>query len=88
MRAVCELVNSLYSRRTSNQTHGRTLYTSLMDRFIRDTRVGDVTVEDPNDGFQDMRDRCDVQRLLENNALAGLCAPLDNDMYQNTSERV
>ncbi|KAH6598209.1 hypothetical protein BASA50_003824 [Batrachochytrium salamandrivorans] len=62
-----------------HQTHGRTLYTSLMDRFIRDTRVGDVTVEDPNDGFQDMRDRCDVQRLLENNALAGLCAPLDNE---------
>ncbi|KAJ8324426.1 histone acetyltransferase 1 [Batrachochytrium dendrobatidis] len=64
-----------------HQGHGRKLYTTMMDKFIGDSTVVDITVEDPNDEFQDLRDRCDVQRLLECKALAGLSAPLDSQCF-------
>ncbi|KAI8924065.1 acyl-CoA N-acyltransferase [Entophlyctis helioformis] len=58
------------------QGHGRSLYTSAYKRFVADKDVIDITVEDPNDGFQDLRDRCDVEHLISEKALAGLTAPL------------
>ncbi|KAK9469640.1 acyl-CoA N-acyltransferase [Lipomyces arxii] len=45
------------------QKHGPRLYNILMDEFCNDPMVKEVTVEDPNVAFDDMRDRCDMQRL-------------------------
>ncbi|KAL2913179.1 histone acetyltransferase 1 [Polyrhizophydium stewartii] len=69
------------------QGHGRALYSTMMDRFIADPNVVDVTVEDPNDFFQDMRDRCDVQRLLDAQALKGLAAPLARSHIEDVQRR-
>ncbi|KAI8897822.1 acyl-CoA N-acyltransferase [Globomyces pollinis-pini] len=54
--------------------HGYRMYEFLYNRFLNDSQVVDITVEDPNDAFQDMRDRCDIQMLLKNHALAGVTA--------------
>lgn len=43
--------------------HGAHLYNCLMDEFYRDPLVKEVTVEDPNIAFDDLRDRCDLERL-------------------------
>ncbi|KAK9240154.1 acyl-CoA N-acyltransferase [Lipomyces kononenkoae] len=45
------------------QKHGPKLYNTLMDEFYKDALVKEVTVEDPNVAFDDMRDRCDMERL-------------------------
>lgn len=34
------------------------------------------TVEDPNDDFQDLRDKCDLRYLLEQKAFGGLTLPV------------
>lgn len=51
---------------------GKCLYNYLYDTFLADERVIDITVEDPNDDFQDMRDRCDVMNLLSLKVLKGV----------------
>ncbi|KAK7207028.1 acyl-CoA N-acyltransferase [Myxozyma melibiosi] len=43
--------------------HGAHLYNALMDEFYADPLVKEVTVEDPNVAFDDLRDRCDIERL-------------------------
>ena len=54
------------------QGHGKRLYEFLMDRFRRDESIVDVTVEDPNDLFQDMRDKSDCRLLLQDNRVQNL----------------
>jgi histone acetyltransferase 1 len=41
--------------------HGKELYTFMYQSFRYNPLVVDITVEDPNDQFQDLRDRCDVE---------------------------
>ncbi|KAK9449649.1 acyl-CoA N-acyltransferase [Limtongia smithiae] len=43
--------------------HGARFYNALMHSFTSTPAVREVTVEDPNIAFDDMRDRCDFQRL-------------------------
>ncbi|KAK9321206.1 acyl-CoA N-acyltransferase [Lipomyces orientalis] len=45
------------------QKHGPKLYDTLMNEFYKDPLVKEVTVEDPNVAFDDLRDRCDMERL-------------------------
>ncbi|KAJ3288168.1 histone acetyltransferase 1 [Borealophlyctis nickersoniae] len=54
-----------------------TLYQTLYSHFRMRDDVAEITVEDPNDAFQDLRDRCDLQLLLNRDAFAGLEAPVD-----------
>ena len=56
----------------SNKGHGKKLYEFLMDRFRRDESIVDVTVEDPNDMFQDMRDKSDCRLLLKDQQIQNL----------------
>ncbi|CAN6652149.1 histone acetyltransferase type B catalytic subunit [Trichomonascus vanleenenianus] len=42
---------------------GGSLYDALFNEFLKDDRVREVTVEDPNERFDDLRDRCDLARL-------------------------
>ncbi|KAJ1929863.1 histone acetyltransferase 1 [Tieghemiomyces parasiticus] len=46
--------------------HGSTLYRLLYERWLADPAVTDFSVEDPNDAFSELRDKCDVRFLLEN----------------------
>ncbi|KAI9014769.1 histone acetyltransferase 1 [Gaertneriomyces semiglobifer] len=58
------------------QGHGSALYRSAYSMFLDDTEIAEVTVEDPNETFCDLRDRCDLQYLLQNGVFEGLKAPV------------
>ncbi|KAI9804100.1 MAG: hypothetical protein M1825_001502 [Sarcosagium campestre] len=49
--------------------HGRALYSGLVNRFIADPTVHEITVEDPNEAFDDLRDVCDLARLRKDHPL-------------------
>ncbi|EKG10925.1 Histone acetyltransferase HAT1 [Macrophomina phaseolina MS6] len=54
------------------QAHGSHLYNTMMNVFLNDKNVFEVTVEDPNEAFDDMRDWCDLARLRRNPTFANL----------------
>ncbi|CUS49620.1 LAQU0S24e00474g1_1 [Lachancea quebecensis] len=43
--------------------HGSELYNAIFNDWIKDTSVFEVTVEDPNEEFDSLRDRNDLKRL-------------------------
>ena len=45
--------------------HGTKLYNSMYASFLADPTVIEVTVEDPNASFDDLRDYCDLTRLRQ-----------------------
>ncbi|ANB15844.1 Hat1p [Sugiyamaella lignohabitans] len=59
---------------------GARLYNALFDQFLEDKNVREVTVEDPSEAFDDLRDRCDLERLYKQGKLwPQLKLPLDPD---------
>ena len=42
----------------------------MISTFLADSACTEITVEDPNEAFDDMRDYCDYTRLLSNNTFA------------------
>ncbi|KAK8213923.1 acyl-CoA N-acyltransferase [Phyllosticta capitalensis] len=51
---------------SQGQAHGSHLYNTMMSLFLNDPNVFEVTVEDPNEAFDDLRDWCDLARLRSN----------------------
>ncbi|KAH8090348.1 histone acetyltransferase type B catalytic subunit [Filobasidium floriforme] len=47
------------------QGHGSQLYNTLYDYASTLEKVAELTVEDPSEAFEDLRDRCDLVRLKE-----------------------
>ena len=45
------------------QSHGGQLYDSMMDHFMSDRNVFEISVEDPSEAYDDLRDLCDLHRL-------------------------
>ncbi|GMM38385.1 histone acetyltransferase catalytic subunit [Saccharomycopsis crataegensis] len=43
--------------------HGEHLYKTLVDDWLRDEKISEIVVEDPSEAFDDLRDRCDLERL-------------------------
>ncbi|GAA5814636.1 hypothetical protein MFLAVUS_008135 [Mucor flavus] len=58
------------------QGHGSKLYQTIYQIFRSRQDVCEITVEDPNEEFSDMRDKNDIRYLLEHGALKGLKAPV------------
>ncbi|KAI9659578.1 MAG: histone acetyltransferase 1 [Bathelium mastoideum] len=54
--------------------HGTHLYTAMTALFLSDPRCLEITVEDPNEAFDDLRDYLDYARLTNNAANPGLLA--------------
>ncbi|KAI9032078.1 acyl-CoA N-acyltransferase [Hyaloraphidium curvatum] len=50
--------------------HGAALYRALMASFVSRPEVAEVTVEDPNDSFTDVRDVADLRMLVDKGAFA------------------
>ncbi|KAK0511466.1 hypothetical protein JMJ35_006039 [Cladonia borealis] len=50
--------------------HGTHLYNAMVQTFLADPTCVEITVEDPNEAFDDLRDYCDYPRLLANNSLS------------------
>ncbi|MCJ1446751.1 MAG: histone acetyltransferase 1 [Stictis urceolatum] len=45
------------------QSHGSELYSTMVDVFLKDKTCIEITIEDPNESFDDLRDYCDFNRL-------------------------
>lgn len=45
------------------KNHGSHLYSAIMSRWLNERSISEITVEDPNESFDDLRDRCDFERL-------------------------
>lgn len=57
-----------YQRRN----HGKQLYNSIVDEFLQDDKAKEITVEDPSEAFDDLRDRCDLNRIFAKNIFKDL----------------
>lgn len=51
----------------------------MVKTFLPDPSITEITVEDPNEAFDDLRDYCDYKRLLENGTLAKVALKCDID---------
>ena len=52
------------------QGHGAHLYNTMTKHFLDDPSCVEITVEDPNESFDDLRDYCDYARLSTNGTFA------------------
>lgn len=50
------------------------LYSTVYSKLLTDKNVAQITVEDPNESFDDLRDRCDLTTLLKDKVLEGVRA--------------
>ncbi|MCJ1310595.1 histone acetyltransferase 1 [Agyrium rufum] len=50
-------------------SHGTHLYNAMVDTFLADPATIEITVEDPSEAFDDLRDYCDFARLRSTGAL-------------------
>lgn len=53
----------------AHKGHGSMLYATIFKYFLQDPSCIEITVEDPNEAFDDLRDYCDFTRLLQNGTL-------------------
>ncbi|CDH48914.1 histone acetyltransferase type b catalyticsubunit [Lichtheimia corymbifera JMRC:FSU:9682] len=58
------------------QGHGSELYKTLYQILMTRSEIKEITVEDPNEEFSDMRDKNDFRHLLNDKAFDGLKAPV------------
>ncbi|KAJ1670007.1 histone acetyltransferase 1 [Coemansia sp. RSA 25] len=69
------------------QGHGSELYRHIYQTVLRNPEYADLTVEDPSEAFDDMRDRNDMRYLLQQDAFAGLEAPVSPATLRQLQER-
>ncbi|KAL8939118.1 MAG: hypothetical protein Q9216_003531 [Gyalolechia sp. 2 TL-2023] len=53
-----------------SHSHGTHLYNTLVRTFLSSPHISEITVEDPNEAFDDLRDYCDYARLTANGTFA------------------
>jgi histone acetyltransferase 1 len=58
-----------------HQSHGTHLYNTMTKIFLDDPSVFEITVEDPNEAFDDLRDYCDLARLTPDPKFSSLRLP-------------
>lgn len=51
------------------QRHGAELYNTVFDRMLADPDVCELTIEDPSEAFDGLRDACDLARLSKEEGL-------------------
>ncbi|KAI0032357.1 acyl-CoA N-acyltransferase [Vararia minispora EC-137] len=49
-----------------HQGHGSALYTAIYEHALSQPKISELTVEDPAEAFEDLRDRVDLRMLLNN----------------------
>ncbi|KAI8332482.1 acyl-CoA N-acyltransferase [Chlamydoabsidia padenii] len=70
-----------------NMGHGGNLYETIYKLFLQRNDVVEMTVEDPNESFSDMRDKCDLTYLQDNNAFNGITIPVSLETIQRLQEQ-
>ena len=69
------------------QGHGSKLYQTIYEMFLSRNEICEITVEDPNEEFSDMRDKNDIRYMLEHGAFKGLKAPVSQEKIQELCEK-
>ena len=59
--------------------HGTHLYNAMVKTFRASPTCTEITVEDPNEAFDDLRDYCDYKYLLDNGTFAQISLKTDID---------
>lgn len=54
------------------QGHGKRMYNFIVDKWMGDFKCVQITVEDPSEEFDELRDHCDVLRLIQSGKLDDL----------------
>ncbi|KAG0380175.1 histone acetyltransferase 1 [Mortierella sp. AD032] len=67
------------------QGHGSRLYQSLYTDFCSRKEIREMTVEDPNEEFSDMRDKNDMKHLDSNGVFKDLQAPVKKDRIEQVA---
>lgn len=70
-----------------HQRVGQGLYSVIMDYLTAQDTVKQVSVEDPNEGFDDMRDRADLARLSSDKEFQSLELPIDKTQLETLAEK-
>lgn len=45
--------------------HGKEIYKCITEEWIKDKRCEEITIEDPNEEFDELRDKIDLERFIE-----------------------
>ncbi|GAA5935242.1 hypothetical protein JCM1841_002861 [Sporobolomyces salmonicolor] len=69
------------------QGHGSALYNLCYRNILSRDEISELTVEDPSETFEDMRDKCDLYTLLEGGDLKGLSAPVDRAFAESIRKK-
>ncbi|KAJ3027284.1 histone acetyltransferase 1, partial [Rhizophlyctis rosea] len=70
-----------------SQGHGSTLYRTLFNNLLVRDDVTEITVEDPNEAFQDLRDKCDLRLLMGKKVFDGVVAPVGGEVVREVRRR-
>ncbi|CAG8686595.1 8273_t:CDS:1 [Ambispora leptoticha] len=65
-----------------SQGHGNKLYQSLYQNFLANSLIKEITVEDPNEPFQDLRDKNDLRYLIDSKLLENIQLPVDKQTVE------
>jgi len=68
-------------------SHGTHLYNTMISTFLADPACTEITVEDPNEAFDDLRDYCDYNRLRSNGTLSQIKLNTNID-FKATTRRI
>ncbi|AOA64063.1 Hat1p-Hat2p histone acetyltransferase complex subunit [Komagataella phaffii CBS 7435] len=68
------------------QSHGSQLYKTIFEQWFKDDQVAEITVEDPSEAFDDLRDRCDLERLYQRGLLETLPEPVISPEWFQTQQ--
>lgn len=63
---------------------GALLYRAIVDALLAETTVKEITVELPSEAFDDLRDRCDLERLASLGVWSELSLPVDTAWVSKT----
>ncbi|KAF9432865.1 histone acetyltransferase 1 [Entomortierella beljakovae] len=68
------------------QGHGSKMYRSLYESFCSRKDIREMTVEDPNDEFSDLRDKNDMKHLTDNKIFKDLQAPISSSRIDEVAK--
>ncbi|KAK4053052.1 histone acetyltransferase 1 [Microbotryomycetes sp. JL201] len=70
-----------------SQGYGSALYTLCYQNLLTRPEISELTVEDPSEAFEDMRDKCDLYTLIKAGALENITAPFDKSELETIRKR-
>jgi len=68
------------------QGHGNKLYASLYNEFCSRKEIREMTVEDPNEEFSDLRDKNDMRLLISKKVFENIQAPVKNSRIEEIAK--